>query len=257
MASRAAEPVAGIVDRIEGRPYRTGRPPLPTVEVVEASRYFVREGVRWRELQAAAGRACGPTPRRGLDERGAAALPRGAPVSPWSGWCARDPRPPLGTSWSTAARPAPSRAASRPAPTRPTGARPGPGTTSWSRPTACRRASCPRPPTSTTPGSSRACRGGLRRHRQALRRRGLRQRGEPRPSPAGRHPALHPAGRRAARLGARHRPPPGGARLRLAAGRQAAGPAAGQAGPGDPGAPDRRLHLRRREPPRPVPKTVP
>ena len=30
MASGAAALVAGIIDRIEGRPYRTGRPPLPT-----------------------------------------------------------------------------------------------------------------------------------------------------------------------------------------------------------------------------------
>ena len=35
MTPRAAELVAEIIDRIEGRPYRTGRPPLPTVRVVE------------------------------------------------------------------------------------------------------------------------------------------------------------------------------------------------------------------------------
>src|SRR3954471_17259426 len=45
MATRAAELVAGIIDRIEGRPYRTGRPPLPTIQVVETLRFFVREGV--------------------------------------------------------------------------------------------------------------------------------------------------------------------------------------------------------------------
>ena len=56
MASRAAALVAVIIDRIEGRPYGTGRPPLPTVEVVETLRFFVREGVQWRELRAAAGR---------------------------------------------------------------------------------------------------------------------------------------------------------------------------------------------------------
>jgi transposase len=76
MASRAAELVAGIIDRIEGRPYGTGRPPLPTVEVVETLRFFVREGVQWRELRAAAGRACGSTLRRRLDECSATALLR-------------------------------------------------------------------------------------------------------------------------------------------------------------------------------------
>src|SRR5436853_5809756 len=76
MASGAAALVAGIIDRIEGRPYRTGRPPLPTVEVVETLRFFAREGVRWREPRAAAGRACGPTPRRRLDEWSGTASPR-------------------------------------------------------------------------------------------------------------------------------------------------------------------------------------
>jgi transposase len=76
MASRAAALVAGIIDRIEDRPYGTGRPPLPTVEVVETLRFFVREGVQWRELRAAAGRACGSTLRRRLDEWSATALLR-------------------------------------------------------------------------------------------------------------------------------------------------------------------------------------
>src|SRR4051794_28791510 len=76
MASRATELVAGIIDRIGGRPYRTGRPPLPTVEVVGTLRFFVREGVQWRELRAAAGRACGSTLRRRLDEWSATALLR-------------------------------------------------------------------------------------------------------------------------------------------------------------------------------------
>jgi hypothetical protein len=61
MGSRAAELVAGIIDRIEDRPFGTGRPPLPTIKVVEALRFFVREGVQWRELRATAGRACGST----------------------------------------------------------------------------------------------------------------------------------------------------------------------------------------------------
>jgi hypothetical protein len=54
MGPRAAALVAGIIDPTEDRPRRTGRPPLPTIEVVEALRFFVREGVRWRELRATA-----------------------------------------------------------------------------------------------------------------------------------------------------------------------------------------------------------
>ena len=55
MAASAAGLVAGIIDRIEDRPLAAGRPPAPTVEVVETMRFFVREGVQWRELQATAG----------------------------------------------------------------------------------------------------------------------------------------------------------------------------------------------------------
>jgi len=76
MVSRAAELVAEIIDGIEGRPSGTGRPPSPTVEVVETLRFFVREGVQWRELRATAGRACGSTLRRRLDEWSATALLR-------------------------------------------------------------------------------------------------------------------------------------------------------------------------------------
>src|SRR3954471_7605416 len=82
MASGAAALVAGIIDRIEGRPTRTGRPPLPTIEVVETLRFFVREGVQWRELRAAAGRACGSTLRRRLDGWSATALLRRGPCRP-------------------------------------------------------------------------------------------------------------------------------------------------------------------------------
>src|SRR3982751_6380498 len=76
MASGAAALVAGIIDRIQGRPHRTGRPPLPTIEVVETLRFFVREGVQWRELRAPAGRARGSPPRRRLDDLSATALLR-------------------------------------------------------------------------------------------------------------------------------------------------------------------------------------
>jgi transposase len=76
MASRAAALVAGIIDQIEGRPLGPGRPPVPTIKVVETLRFFVREGVQWRELRATAGRACGSTLRRRLDDWGATALLR-------------------------------------------------------------------------------------------------------------------------------------------------------------------------------------
>jgi transposase len=76
MASRAAELVAGIIDRIEGRPLGTGRPPLATIKVVETLRFFIREGVQWRELRATADRASGSTLRRRLDDWHAAAVLR-------------------------------------------------------------------------------------------------------------------------------------------------------------------------------------
>jgi transposase len=76
MASRTAEWVAGIIDRLEGRPLGAGRPPRPTIKVVETLRFFVREGVPWRELRAVAGRACGSTLRRRLDDWSATGLLR-------------------------------------------------------------------------------------------------------------------------------------------------------------------------------------
>jgi transposase len=76
MASEATALVAGIIDRIEGRPLSSGRPPMPTIKVVETLRFFVREGVQWRELRAAAGRTCGSTLRRRLDGWSATALLR-------------------------------------------------------------------------------------------------------------------------------------------------------------------------------------
>ena len=76
MAARAAAVVAGIIDRIENRPLGTGRPPVPTIRVAEALRFFVREGVQWRELRAIVGRASGSTLRRRLDDWSATALLR-------------------------------------------------------------------------------------------------------------------------------------------------------------------------------------
>jgi transposase len=76
MGPKATALVAGIIDRIENRPYGAGRPPLPTIKVVEALRFFVREGVQWRELRATAARACGSTLRRRLDAWSATAVLR-------------------------------------------------------------------------------------------------------------------------------------------------------------------------------------
>jgi transposase len=76
MAARAVRLVAEIIDSIEDRPLTPGRPPTPTIRVVETLRFFLREGVQWRELRAAAGRAGGSTLRRRLDEWSATALLR-------------------------------------------------------------------------------------------------------------------------------------------------------------------------------------
>jgi transposase len=76
MSARAAALVAEIIDRFEARPSGAGRRPMPTIKVVEALRFFIREGVQWRELRATAGRACGSTLRRRLDDWGATALLR-------------------------------------------------------------------------------------------------------------------------------------------------------------------------------------
>jgi hypothetical protein len=78
MASAAAGLVAGIIDRVEDRRIGSGQQPLPTVKVIEMLRFFVREGVQWRELRATAGRGSGSTLRRRLDERSAMAVLRRA-----------------------------------------------------------------------------------------------------------------------------------------------------------------------------------
>jgi transposase len=49
---------------------------MPTVKVVEALRFFAREAVQWRELRATAGRACGSTLRRRLEDWSTTALLR-------------------------------------------------------------------------------------------------------------------------------------------------------------------------------------
>src|ERR687884_972951 len=66
--------VAGLIDWIEGPRSDQGRPRCPTEAVVETLRFFLREGVQWRELRATGDRVCGATLRRRLTEWSAAAL---------------------------------------------------------------------------------------------------------------------------------------------------------------------------------------
>jgi hypothetical protein len=44
--------VADLIDWIERRGSDRGRPRCPTEAVVETLRFFLREGVQWRELRA-------------------------------------------------------------------------------------------------------------------------------------------------------------------------------------------------------------
>lgn len=76
MGPTVADLVAGIIDRIEDRPLGPGRPPMPTAEVVATLRFFLREGVQWRELWAVDRRASGSTVRRRLDKWHTTALLR-------------------------------------------------------------------------------------------------------------------------------------------------------------------------------------
>ena len=45
MGPKAAALVAGVIDRLKSRSHGTGRPRLPMLRVVQALRFFVREGV--------------------------------------------------------------------------------------------------------------------------------------------------------------------------------------------------------------------
>jgi Transposase DDE domain. len=76
MGPAAVELVAGIIDQMEWAVTGTGRPPVPTNAVLETLRFFLREGVQWRELRATPDRASGSTLRRRLMEWGATALLR-------------------------------------------------------------------------------------------------------------------------------------------------------------------------------------
>lgn len=76
MGPTAVDLVAGVIDQIERAVTGTGRPPAPTVTVLETLRFFLREGVQWRELRASPVRASGSTLRRRLMEWSTTALLR-------------------------------------------------------------------------------------------------------------------------------------------------------------------------------------
>jgi transposase len=67
--------VASLIDRIEEPRNGRGHPCSPTEAVLETLRFFLREGVQWRELRAADGRVSGSTLRR-LSDWSATALLR-------------------------------------------------------------------------------------------------------------------------------------------------------------------------------------
>jgi len=64
MGQTACGLVASLIDWIEGPRGDQGRPRCPTEAVVETLRFFLREGVQWRELRATGHRVCGATLRR-------------------------------------------------------------------------------------------------------------------------------------------------------------------------------------------------
>src|SRR3954462_14999917 len=76
MGATACGLVAGLIDWIEGRHSDQGRPRSPTEAVLETLRFFLREGVQWRELRASEERVSGSTLRRRLSEWSATALLR-------------------------------------------------------------------------------------------------------------------------------------------------------------------------------------
>src|SRR5215208_3335954 len=76
MGPTACGLVANLIDWIEGPRSDHGRPRCPTEAVVETLRFFLREGVQWRALQARRDRVCGATLRRRLTPWSTAALLR-------------------------------------------------------------------------------------------------------------------------------------------------------------------------------------
>ena len=76
MGPTACGLVAGLIDWIEKPHSDHGRPRCPTEAVVETLRFFLREGVQWRELRATGDRVCGATLRRRFTEWSAQAVLR-------------------------------------------------------------------------------------------------------------------------------------------------------------------------------------
>jgi transposase len=76
MGRTACGLVASLIDWIEGPRGDHGRPRCPTEAVVETLRFFLREGMQWRELRATGDRVCGATLRRRLMEWSTTALLR-------------------------------------------------------------------------------------------------------------------------------------------------------------------------------------
>ena len=74
MGQTACGLVANLIEWIEGRHGAQGRPRCPTQAVIETLRFFLREGVQWRELRATGDRVCSATLRRRLREWSAVAL---------------------------------------------------------------------------------------------------------------------------------------------------------------------------------------
>ena len=118
MGPTACGLVAGLIDWIEGPRSDYGRPRCPTEAVVETLRFFLREGMQWRELRSTGDRVCGATLRRRLHEWSAqavlrrvhAALVRMVRSGPEAAAAAWEVVP--GRLWSTVAACAPSAGAS-------------------------------------------------------------------------------------------------------------------------------------------------
>ena len=76
MGPTACGLVADLIDWIEKPHSDQGRRRCPTGAVVETRRFFLREGVQWRELRAPGHRVCGATLRRRFTEWSAPAVLR-------------------------------------------------------------------------------------------------------------------------------------------------------------------------------------
>src|SRR4051794_30622000 len=259
MGPKAVELVASVIDQLEERLVSTGRPPTPTIKVVETLRFFVREGVQWRELRASARRACGSTLRRRLDSWSTTALLRQVHAI-----LIRMVRAgPETLSWDVVVDSCSVRAKHG-------GELTGPNPTDRGKPGTKYHVvvSTEGIPLGAVPSAANVHDTRLfphllhlalavcRRHRQAVCGRWLRQCREPQPLPARRHPASHSRNRCAAWLRSGRGPLRGRARLRLVVGEQALGSASGSARPHHPGPAARRLRLHPRQPPQHILKTA-